>query len=84
MQSGQKPAMMLLTKKGSQQMMKTPMTVPRVLAALASLLNRDAFFFRLQSKIRSGKFSVVAKIKICVNELFTNHGFHEKPVQKQV
>ena len=33
------PAIMLVTKKGSQQMMKTPITVPRVFAALVSFAN---------------------------------------------
>ena len=33
------PAITLVTKKGSQQMMKTPITVPSVLAAFVSLEN---------------------------------------------
>ena len=34
-----KPAITFVTKKGSQQMMKTPITVPSVLAAFVSLEN---------------------------------------------
>jgi len=44
------PAIMLRIKNGSQQMIKTPITVPRVLAALASLVNMDFFFRRLKNK----------------------------------
>ena len=39
MQEGQTPAITLVTKNGSQQMMNTPITVPRVLAAFVSLEN---------------------------------------------
>ena len=43
MQPGQIPAMTFVTKKGSQQMMNTPITVPSVFAALVSLLNLANF-----------------------------------------
>ena len=39
MQSMQMPEMTLVRKKGSQQMMNTPITVPRVLAAFFSFAN---------------------------------------------
>jgi hypothetical protein len=44
MQSMQTPEMTLVRKKGIQQMMKTPITVPSVLAAFFSLANLDTFF----------------------------------------
>ena len=37
------PAITFVTKKGSQQMMKTPITVPSVLAAFVSLENLASF-----------------------------------------
>ena len=43
MQSMQMPEMTLVRKKGSQQMMNTPITVPRVLAAFFSLANLVTF-----------------------------------------
>ena len=41
---GQMTDIMFMTKNGSQQMMKTPMTVPSVLAAFFSFANFDIFF----------------------------------------
>ena len=38
-QVGQIPAMILVTKQGSQQIINIPITVPRVFAAFVSLLN---------------------------------------------
>ena len=49
------PAIMLRIKNGSQQIIKTPITVPRVLAALASLLNIDFFLRRLINKKKEVK-----------------------------
>jgi hypothetical protein len=39
MQVGQIPEMMLVTKKGSQQIMKTPITVPEFQAFTSSIKN---------------------------------------------
>jgi hypothetical protein len=44
MHEEQMPEMMLQKKNGSQQMMKTPITVPNVLAAFVSFANLDIFF----------------------------------------
>ena len=43
MQSMQMPEMTLVRKKGSQQMMNTPITVPSVLAAFFSFANLVTF-----------------------------------------
>ena len=43
MQSMQMPEMTLVRKKGSQQMMNTPITVPKVLAAFFSFANLVTF-----------------------------------------
>ena len=43
-QSEQNPAITLVTKNGSQQMMNTPITVPRVFAAFVSLENLASLF----------------------------------------
>jgi len=43
-----KPEMTLRRKKGNQQMMKIPITVPRVLAAFFSLANFANFLEKLK------------------------------------
>ena len=47
MHCGQIPVITFVTKKGSQQMMNMPITVPRVLAAFVSLENLVLFFIVL-------------------------------------
>ena len=47
-QSRQNPIIMLVKKKGNQQMMKIPITAPRVFAAFFSLLNFANFRDKLK------------------------------------
>ena len=49
------PAITLVTKKGSQQMMNTPITVPSVLAAFVSLENLTAAMLSQCSQLFYGK-----------------------------